>query len=84
MTGETPRAPRRRRRAALLAVLFLLVGLGLLFFSATYLPDRSNPPELRPPPRETTSPSPIVDPPVAGGRPEGTRRRPRRSSATSR
>jgi hypothetical protein len=60
MTGETTRAPRKRRRAALLAVLFLLVGLGLLFFSATYLTGRSPGDNTAAPPSQATSPSPVV------------------------
>jgi hypothetical protein len=73
MTGETTRAPRRRRRAALLAVLFLLVGLGLLFFSATYLTERSSPGNsAAQPPRLTTSPSPVLVQPVPSDGTSGT------------
>jgi hypothetical protein len=73
MTGETTRAPRKRRRAALLAVLFLLVGLGLLLFSAAYVFDRSSPGDnAAAPPRLTTSPSPVLVEPVPSDSTSGT------------
>jgi hypothetical protein len=60
MTGETTRAPRKRRRAALFAVLFLLIGLGLLFFSATYITGRNSGNSTAGPPSMASSPSPVV------------------------
>ena len=66
MTGETTRAPRRRRRAAVLALLFLLIGVGLLLVSATYLTERGPGDSTAAPPSPATSPSPIVMLPTPG------------------
>jgi hypothetical protein len=78
MTGESPRAPRRRRRAALFAVLFLLVGLGLLFYSATYLSERSTGDQNASPPKVTAmSPSPVAVPPEGTPTPGDTTPTPR-------
>ena len=72
MTGETTRAPRRRRRAAVIATLLLVVGLGLLFYSATYLTSRSGDTQNAAPPIQATTMSPAVMIPAPSASPGST------------
>jgi hypothetical protein len=82
MTDQTTRRPRRRRRAAMFAVLFLLVGLGLLLYSATYLTSRSSNPSNAGPPRPSISLSPVAVPADGTPTPGDTTPTPRISYVT--